>query len=310
MISEESLSKEVPIKIEKRGLVTIGLMTHNRARFYLPATLKSILSQTYKNFELIISDNASTDNTEELCRVYAKQDSRIRYIRQKEDIGYTANVNFFRTQISGEYFVWICDDDLWAPTFLEKCVGLLDTHPGSIMAGTNLIDFDDKGNQTLPRDPKKIYPSEKDLYRRLKQYILFYESDGKDLFMFCAVWRREAIINYVFINYFIRYPWNWDFQDMDFVFQGLTNGQFEFINEVLFYKRAKSDSFNQLKKKSFFRRIFDSFVYSRLKRLFTPFFYKRMKQIIQINKLSTFKRLKLIFWTIFVMKRLFWKRKI
>ncbi|MEK7507706.1 MAG: glycosyltransferase family 2 protein, partial [Patescibacteria group bacterium] len=262
------------------------------------------------NFELVISDNASPDNTEEICRAYAKKDPRITYIRQKENIGYTANVNFFRTRILGEYFVWMCDDDLFAPTFLEKCVALLDAHPESIMAGANVIDFDDIGNRTPARDPNKFYPSERDLYRRLKQYTFFYESDGKDLFMFCAVWRREAILNFIFVNYFIRYPYNWDFQDMNFVFRGLAKGTSEFVNEVLFFKRAKSDSFVPSKKKSLPKKIYDSLVYSRLRRLFTPFFYKRMRQILKVKELSLWQRKKLILWTFFVMSRLFWKRKI
>ncbi len=310
MSKEAGLPAEALAKAGEKGLVTIGLMTYNRAGSYLPATLDSILAQTYKNFELVISDNASTDNTEEVCRAYVKNDPRIKYIRQKENIGYVANVNFLRTQVRGEYFVWICDDDLWAPAFLKKCVALLEANPQAIMAAANLIDFDDKGNRTPPRDPKKFYPSLKDLYSRLKQYTLFYESDGKDLFMFCAVWRRKAIANYFFVDYFIRYPWNWDFQDMNFVFHGLSKGTFEFVDEVLFYKRARIEALDQPKKKSFPRRIFDTLVYSRLKRLITPFFYRRMGDIVKVKELSLWARARLIFWTLFVMSRLFWKRKI
>ena len=298
-------------KAGEKGLITIGLQTFNRANSYLPVTLDSVLAQTYKNFELIISDNASTDNTEEVCRKYAKRDQRVKYIKQKENIGYVANVNFLRTQGSGEYFLRACDDDLMEPTFLEKCVTLLDAHPEAILGATNFIEFDDRGNCTPPHNPKEFYPSEKDLYRRLKQYTLFYENDDKVMFFYCGVWRREAITGHVFVDYFgKKYPYNWDFQDMNFIFRGLAMGTFELADEALFKKRAWPDSFTPPKKKFFMRRVFDSIVFSRLKRFTTPFFYKRIAQIVRIKELSVFARAKLLFWTLFVMSRLFWSRKI
>lgn len=291
-------------------MVTVGLQTYNRADSYLRQAIDSILSQTYKDFELVISDNASTDNTEEICREYAKKDHRIRYIRQKTNIEYVSNANFLRTQIRGKYFAWMADDDVWAPTFLEKCVAKIEDNPDVILAAANIMDFDDFGRKGLLRIGKKFCPTEKDLYRRLKDYILMYESEGKDLPVYCAVWRREAVVNYFYTDYFIKYPYNWDFQDMDFVFYGLIKGPFEFTDEVLFHKRAKSDSFNPPRKKTFFRRLFDSFLYSRLKRLLTPFFYRRMGKIIKVRGLSIRQKFWLIFWNIYVMSRFFWKRKI
>ncbi len=290
-------------------MVTIGLQTFNRANTYLKAAVDSILAQTHKDFELVISDNASTDNTEEVCREYTKKDLRVKYIRQKINIGYVAHVNFLRTQVKGEYFLGACDDDLFKPTFLEKCVARLEDNPEAIMTGTNFIEFNDKWS-TSPHDPKKFFPNEKDLYRRLKRYTLFYESDGKEMFIYCAVWRREAVVNDFFIDYFVKYPYNWDFQDMNFIFRGLSKGRFEFVDEVLFLKRAWPDSFDPPVKKSPPRRIFNTLVYSRLKRFFTPFFYKRMGQIVKIKELSLWERAKLIFWTFFVMGRLFWRKKI
>ena len=293
----------------EKGLVTVGLMAYNRAGTYLTAAIDSILAQTYKNFELIISDNASPDNTEEICREYAKRDPRVRYIRQKENIGYTANVNFVNGEARGEYFFWFCDDDVLAPTFIEKCVARLETHPESIMAAVRPVSFDDTGRYEQPRESKKMCPWEKDTYRRLKQFILLYESDGKPLVHFCAVWRRKAIADFVFINYFIRWPYNWDFQDMTLAFYGLIRGSFECVDEVLYYKRARPTSFD-FKKKFFPRRIFDSFVHSRLRRLTTPFFYTRMRMITGIKELSLFARAKLMFWNLFAMSRLFWRKKI
>ncbi len=289
-----------------KGLVTIGVPTYNRAGTYLRAALDSILAQTYKNFEVMVSDNASADDTEEVCREYAKRDPRINYIRQKRNIGGILNRSFVRARARGEYFVELCDDDLLAPTFLEKCIARLEAHPEAIAAGTNFVEFDGKGRKVAHR-PELFYPSEKDLYRRLKQYTLLYEADEKVMFVYCAVWRRRAVVDDLFVEYPIFW---WDFQDMNFVFRGLSKGTFEFIDEVLFFKRLSDSALDAPRRKSFPRRMFDTLVYSRLRRLVAPFFYRRMGDIIKIKELSAIQRTKLILWTLFVMSRLFWRRKI
>lgn len=110
--------------IKKQGveidLVSIGMPVYNAASC-IRESLESLLGQSYKNFELIISDNASTDNTEKICRSYAKKDKRIRYIRQKENIGAVNNFNFVLKEAQGKYFMWAADDDLWDRNYI-KCI--------------------------------------------------------------------------------------------------------------------------------------------------------------------------------------------
>ena len=77
----------------KNFLVSIGLPVYNGEKF-LKKRIDSILNQTYENFELIISDNASTDNTRKICESYTKQDSRIRYVCQQKNIGAIENFKF------------------------------------------------------------------------------------------------------------------------------------------------------------------------------------------------------------------------
>src|ERR1043165_9639676 len=108
--------------------VSIGLPVYNGAN-YLAESIDSILQQTYSDFELIISDNASTDATEELCRSYAARDGRVRYFRQKQNLGCALNSNFVFRQSTGEYFKWISHDDLHAPRFVERCVEVPDRDP-------------------------------------------------------------------------------------------------------------------------------------------------------------------------------------
>jgi glycosyltransferase involved in cell wall biosynthesis len=123
--------------------VTIGLPVYNGEN-YLCEAVDSILAQTFGDFELIISDNASTDRTEEICRGYARQDSRIRYIRQPRNLGAVKNFNAIAAMADCEYFKWGAHDDLLHPRFLEECVDAMDSDPRVVLAspGTMLIDED------------------------------------------------------------------------------------------------------------------------------------------------------------------------
>lgn len=101
--------------------VSIGLPVYNGARFIAHA-LDSLLGQSYVNFELIISDNASTDETEEICKGYAERDPRVRYIRQQVNIGAPRNWNFVAEKARGKYFKWSSASDYCAPDMLALCV--------------------------------------------------------------------------------------------------------------------------------------------------------------------------------------------
>ena len=94
--------------------VSIGLPVFNGDK-YLADVLDSLLSQSYPHFELIISDNASTDKTAEICRGYINKDSRIRYIRHPENMGAAWNYNHVVGLAQGEYFKWAAHDDLYHP---------------------------------------------------------------------------------------------------------------------------------------------------------------------------------------------------
>jgi len=105
--------------------VSIGLPVFNGEN-YLAEALDSLLAQTYTDFELIISDNASTDRTEEICRTYAVKDERVDYHRNEANVGAARNFNQLFALASGEYFKWAAHDDLCAPEYLRKCVEALD----------------------------------------------------------------------------------------------------------------------------------------------------------------------------------------
>jgi len=96
---------------------SIGLPVYNGGKF-IRETLDSLLAQTFTDFELIISDNASTDDTEAICREYSAKDKRIRYVRQSENLGQLLNFEFVLDQAVGEYFMWASADDLFSSNWL------------------------------------------------------------------------------------------------------------------------------------------------------------------------------------------------
>ena len=98
--------------------LSVGLPVYNGEN-YLAESLEALLGQSYEDFELIISDNASTDGTADICRRYGKQDSRIRYIRQPRNIGLAPNHNFVFEQSRGEFFKWAAADDLYGRDLLQ-----------------------------------------------------------------------------------------------------------------------------------------------------------------------------------------------
>jgi glycosyltransferase involved in cell wall biosynthesis len=123
--------------------VSIGLPVYNGEEL-LPEALDSILTQTFEDFEVVISDNASTDATSEICRAYVVQDERVRY--ERSDVGISVPMNFKRAfRLSrGRYFKWQAHDDLLSPDFLARCVRVLDEDPSTLLVGTHcgLIEKD------------------------------------------------------------------------------------------------------------------------------------------------------------------------
>lgn len=123
-----------------RPLVTIGVPTYNRANSYLKQTLQSALSQTYPNLEIIVSDNCSTDGTEEVVRGVA--DPRIRYFKHATNVGENNSSNFCLQHAGGAYFLLLHDDDVIDKDFVEACMDAVadDATVGIIRTGTRVIN--------------------------------------------------------------------------------------------------------------------------------------------------------------------------
>jgi glycosyltransferase involved in cell wall biosynthesis len=115
-----------------RPLVSIGMPVYNGERFVRQA-LESILVQDYENFELIISDNASTDTTGNICQRYADRDARIRYVRNETNLGASPNHKRVFEMARGDYFKWAAHDDECLPTFLSRCMSVFEEVPQSVV---------------------------------------------------------------------------------------------------------------------------------------------------------------------------------
>ncbi len=141
MIAERRNEKHGAIMADStHPLVSIGIPTYNRANSYLKQALQSAVNQTYKNLEIIVSDNCSSDNTEAAVRDF--NDPRVRYYRQKENIGAVPNCNFCLEQSRGKYFLALYDDDVIDADFISTCLEAAQPHgePGVIFTGAREID--------------------------------------------------------------------------------------------------------------------------------------------------------------------------
>jgi glycosyltransferase involved in cell wall biosynthesis len=145
--------------------VSIGLPVYNGEN-YLAESLEALLGQSYEDFELIISDNASTDGTADICRLYEKKDSRVRYIRQPRNIGVAPNHNFVIERARGEFFKAASHDDLYGRDLVRLCVAALDEYPQVVLAHSWSAVIDSSGtvtelvqytvNTAAPRAPERF----------------------------------------------------------------------------------------------------------------------------------------------------------
>ncbi|MEP0956581.1 glycosyltransferase [Leptolyngbya sp. FACHB-1515] len=126
--------------------ITLGMPVYNGAK-HIRETLDSILAQTVTDFRLVISDNASTDTTGEICREYAQRDDRIRYYRQSENLGFVNNFNFVFQPEGSPYFKWVAHDDLLKPTYLQRCLELLEQDDSLSMAHCITLQIDEQSQE-------------------------------------------------------------------------------------------------------------------------------------------------------------------
>jgi glycosyltransferase involved in cell wall biosynthesis len=124
--------------------LSIGIPVYNGERF-LEQLLNNLRSQSFEDFEIIISDNASVDRTQLIALDLARADSRIKYYRNERNLGANPNFNRVAQLATAPLFKWTAHDDLYEPTYLEKCIRVLDENPDVVIAHSDCVCVDDDG---------------------------------------------------------------------------------------------------------------------------------------------------------------------
>ena len=207
-----------------KPLISVGMPVFNEGA-YLQATVESILNQDYENYELIISDNASTDRTKEICLELAKKDSRIKYLRNQINIGAIENFYNVFKQAKGEYMMLAGGHDLWSHHFISNCFKALQDSPSAVLSFGSTVwidEYDNKINKATP----------------------FYDTSGCDpvtRFLY-VLWGamhpiygliRMDALNKVRIN--IQIPGG----DLIILTELSFLGQFKYISDAVWYRRMQ-----------------------------------------------------------------------
>ena len=170
--------------------VSIGMPVYNGAR-YIQRTLDSVLQQTFTDIEIVISDNASTDATQDICSSFAARDRRVRYYRNVRNLGAAANYNKVFALSRGQYFKWAAHDDICSPTFVERCVAILDHDPSIVLCCSRAAMIDEEGLPTGGHGDRMLLlqenPSE-----RLHAYFLAGSWVSHPVF---GVMRRDVLMS-------------------------------------------------------------------------------------------------------------------
>jgi glycosyltransferase involved in cell wall biosynthesis len=234
--------KRIYCKLNKNPKISIGIPVHN-GDVFIRKCIESLLSQTFQNYEIIISDNASTDKTVEICQEYLKKDKRIKYFCQKENMGSFKNFHFILEKAKGEYFLFMAVDNYVDPTFLEKCINVLDTNQ-RVVGCISQMAIDNQYEDNFLREKKLLEKiglrfrplntiSITGSYNtRIRKFLRNFQWG-----MFYSVFRREELMKSL----------GWDVMngfDATMILNMLKYGEIEVVNEILFYGFPNGDSSN------------------------------------------------------------------
>jgi len=184
------------LKSTDNPLVSIGMPVYNSSATLSPA-IKSILTQSYSNFELIISDNASSDDTADICRYFVSIDNRVKFYQQSHNSGGISNFNYVLSKCTGKFFMWAAGDDLRTSMFLEENVMALlrnnrlvaSTSPNRLENNSEIVKFGLYGD-------------------RFQRFNCFLQNSYKSHGLFYSVMRIDVISQCVWLNEeFIAWDW-------------------------------------------------------------------------------------------------------
>ena len=211
--------------------ISIGIPVYNGEKF-IRKCIESVLQQTNRNFELIISDNASTDSTPEICKEFLNKDDRINFVRQNKNMGVLWNYHFLVEKAVGEYFVWVAVDTFLLPEFLEKNIAVLESQDKVVgcISKTKIDDSHIDKFKTEKRVLKKIglvyrpfdtLPITGNYSERIRKYLKHFPWE-----MFYSVYRTRALRKSFVHDFFIGH-------DAGLVLGVLKYGEIQVVNQFL-----------------------------------------------------------------------------
>src|SRR5712692_8114746 len=155
---------------QRPPLITIGVPTYNGGK-YLRGCLTNILEQTYHDYNVVISDNNSTDTTAEIAKEFVEKDSRFRYIKQPRTLEAALHFPVLLDYATAPLFIWHSDDDVWQDNYLETLVRLLETHPGSQLAVADYVtEYMDSTHRRETQPYETFGPGAVERMRELSQF--------------------------------------------------------------------------------------------------------------------------------------------
>ena len=202
---------------------------------WISDSIESILSQTFSDFELVISDNASTDETEEICREFSVKDERVRYYRNDCNIGASDNYNAVFNYSVGEYFKWASSNDICKDTFLASCIEVLDERPDVVLCYPKTRLFD--GDLSNAKDYEDgLHLIDESACARFSGIVdRMGLNNVMNGVMRSEVLRRTALIKTFFSS------------DVSLMSELTLYGKFFEVPEYLFYRRMDEESATKLK---------------------------------------------------------------
>lgn len=202
--------------------VSIGMAVYN-GEPYLTEALSSLLLQSFTDFELVISDNCSTDKTAQIIEHYRNKDSRIISYRQTENIGGIANFQFVLDRARGEYFMWAAHDDMWNSEYVTQLVGVLDNFDDAIAAVGSIYNIFPDSTEQKKLDICVQNISESRLLRVIRYSFC-------ECYPIYGLWRRKSLLS---LPPFDGLHW----ADLPFLMAAAYRGKFRQCRVAEFYYR-------------------------------------------------------------------------
>lgn len=214
-------------------LVSIGMPVYNGGQ-YLRGTLDSLLEQTYRHCEIIISDNASTDTTAAICQEFAARDNRVRYHRNQTNIGPYRNFRKVLALATGEYFMWAAHDDRWEPEFVEANLRELVGHDDVIasMSKARFLDGDSPSTY-VPTGSNGTYPLTGSVAENVAAFLLVPGAVAR----YYGLFRRDVLL---------RCAEDHDYwgAELALVVRTLAYGKYQEVDRFLFSKQLRGVSYD------------------------------------------------------------------